>query len=119
VADVRQPVPGAEWLALSAELQAVTPVLACLNCGATMPSAASPPETPVDVTPSGHCGDCPPWRCEDCGETCSAAAPCSCWIKLGGMPLADIKALFANDDVLAIGGLGRHEPGETLNPPLS
>jgi hypothetical protein len=40
---------------------------------------------------------------------CSATALCSCWVKVDGLPLADIKALFASDDSLAIGGLGHHE----------
>ena len=64
---------------------------ACLNCGAaSMPGMASP----------AHCGKCPPWRCEDCGEM-DAPPPnsCSCWTALEGMALADIKAVFAAADL--------------------
>lgn len=98
-----QPVPGAEWQKLSSDEQAVTPILACAGCGAIK---ETPTGTPTDLFPSLHCGDCPPWPCGDCGEMCSATALCPCWIRLDGMPLADIKALFASDDQLAIGGLG-------------
>ncbi|NED75337.1 hypothetical protein G3I51_24040 [Streptomyces sp. SID9944] len=52
--------------------------------------------------PSLHCGDCPPWTCEDCGQTCSMQEPCQCWIVLDGMSLADIKAVFAADGTFNI-----------------
>ncbi len=63
---------------------------ACLNCGA--------PSGDATLTPT-HCGDCPPWRCEDCGQMDSMVAPCPCWISLDGMPLADIKGLLALGDL--------------------
>jgi hypothetical protein len=79
-----------------------TPILTCRGCGATKPE---PTGTPTDFFPSEHCGDCPPWRCEDCGEMDSAAKPCGCWTDLTTMPLADIKALFAAaDSRLSLGG---------------
>ncbi|MFE1451970.1 hypothetical protein [Streptomyces olivaceoviridis] len=71
------------------------PILACKGCGATKPE---PDGTPTDLFPSEHCGECPPWTCEDCRETCSATNLCSCWTRLDTLPLADIKALFAADD---------------------
>ncbi|MFJ9012370.1 hypothetical protein [Streptomyces canus] len=77
-------------------------ILTCKGCGATKPG---PTGNPTDLFPSEHCGDCPPWACETCGETCSAAALCSCWIQLGGMPVADIKALFARDGTFSADSL--------------
>ena len=46
--------------------------------------------------------------CRYCGKPIPRdRAPCpDCTISLDGMALADIKALFASDDALAIGGLG-------------
>jgi hypothetical protein len=64
----------------------------CLGCGVPAGTAASNP------VPS-HCGHCPPWTCDDCGQPCSMADPCACWISLDGMALADIKALFAASDL--------------------
>ena len=81
-------------------------LLACKGCGATKPG---PDGTPTDMFPSEHCGDCPPWTCEDCGNPCSSAALCSCWISLENMPLADMKALFAADGTFSLGGLGPQE----------
>jgi hypothetical protein len=78
-------------------------ILTCLNCGATKPE---PDGTPTDLYPSSHCGKCPPWKCEDCGEMSSAADLCSCWKSLDGIALADIKAVFAADGTFNIGGLG-------------
>lgn len=77
-------------------MSAPEPILACLGCGATKPG---PDGTPSDLFPSAHCGDCPPWICETCGEQCSAAALCSCWVSLEGMSLADIKATLALADL--------------------
>jgi hypothetical protein len=71
-----------------------TPILTCTNCGATKPA---PDGTPTDLFPSAHCGQCPPWTCQTCGEKCSAAALCPCWTSLDGMTTADIKAVFAAD----------------------
>lgn len=107
------PVPGKEWQLLSPELQAVTPILTCRNCGRTMRELN---DTPNDLFPSEHCGDCPPWRCEACGERSSAKSLCSCCISFDGMPLADIKALFAMDGTFNIGGLGtrRREDGSDV-----
>lgn len=99
------PMAGAEWKLLSPAVQAVTRILTCTNCRRTM---REPNGTPNDLFPSEHCGDCPPWRCEGCGEMSDAENLCSCWISLEGMPLADIKALFAADGTFSIGGLGKH-----------
>ena len=74
-------------------------ILCCKNCGATKPE---PDGTPTDYFPSDHCGECPPWQCTDCGETCSAAALCSCWIMLADLSLADVKAIFAADGMFNI-----------------
>lgn len=82
------------------------PILTCRGCGATKPE---PDGTPTDYFPSEHCGECPPWRCDDCGEMDSAAEPCGCWIDVTTMPLADIKALFAADGTFNVnpdGSLG-------------
>lgn len=81
-------------------------ILACKGCGRTKDG---PTGDPTDLFPSDHCGDCPPWRCGDCGEMDSIAAKCSCWVSLEGMPLADIKALFAEDGTFSVGGLGPRE----------
>lgn len=75
----------------------------CLGCGRT---ATGSQGDPTDLAPSQHCGECPPWRCEDCGEMCSATDPCPCWTSLDGLPLADIKGLLARAD-MSVGG--RHE----------
>lgn len=99
------PVPGHEWQLLPPEVQAVTPILTCLNCGRTM---RQPDGTPNDLYPSEHCGQCPPWRCETCGEMSDTENLCSCWISLEDTPLADVKALFAADGTFNIGGLGAH-----------
>lgn len=68
----------------------------CLGCGRT---AIGKQGDPTDVGPSRHCSHCPPWPCEDCGETCSSETLCSCWISLRGLPLADIKGLLALGDL--------------------
>lgn len=68
----------------------------CLGCGAT---AIGPQGDPTDVAPAQHCGNCPPWICDDCHGPCSTGAMCPCWISLEGLPLADVKGL------LALGGL--------------
>jgi len=64
----------------------------CRNCRA--------PVTALDTPIPDHCGLCPPWRCEGCGEM-DAPPPnsCSCWVPLEGMCLADIKAVFAAVDL--------------------
>jgi hypothetical protein len=53
----------------------------------------------TDVPTPEHCNQCPPTACAECGEVCVWATGdlCSCWTSLEGMPLADIKALFADD----------------------
>lgn len=71
----------------------------CRGCGWRMASVW--PEIPIPE----RCGHCPPWTCGDCEQPTSFADPCPCWVSLEGMALADIKAIFANDPELAIGGL--------------
>jgi hypothetical protein len=61
----------------------------CLNCGADAGD-----ENPPNPT---YCGQCPPWTCDGCGEPCSMADTCACYVSLDGMNLADLKALFADD----------------------
>ena len=77
----------------------MTGILACKGCGATKPA---PDETPTDLFPSAHCGDCPPWICESCGQWCSATALCPCWLSFDGMSVADIKAVFAADGMFNV-----------------
>ncbi len=62
----------------------------CLGCG----HDAGP-----DVPTPEHCGHCPPWKCDQCGDICSMQHPCACWISLEGMSLADLKAVFARADL--------------------
>lgn len=95
-----EPVTGLEWQKLSSEEQAVTPILDCRGCGQVKDS---PDGSFTDHVPSEHCGNCPPWKCPDCGEMDSAARPCSCWIDLTAMPHADVKALFAADGTFNVG----------------
>jgi hypothetical protein len=52
--------------------------------------------------PSEHCGECPPWTCETCGQECSAAKLCGCWVQLADLATADIKALFAADGTFSV-----------------
>ncbi|GLP64372.1 hypothetical protein TUSST3_09920 [Streptomyces sp. TUS-ST3] len=74
-------------------------ILTCKGCGATK---LYPTGDPTDLFPSEHCGDCPPWICEGCGETCSAVALCSCWVQLDTLLLADVKALFGADGTFSV-----------------
>ncbi|MEU0937607.1 hypothetical protein [Embleya sp. NPDC005971] len=67
-------------------------IMTCRGCGATKPG---PDGTPTDCFPSEHCGQCPPWRCETCGDMCSASDLCGCWITFEGMAFADVKAHLA------------------------
>lgn len=77
----------------------MTPILACRGCGRTK---TEPTGDPADFFPSEHCGDCPPWRCEDCGQMCSAAQKCPCWTDITTMAHADIKALLATDGMFSL-----------------
>jgi len=81
--------------------------LTCYGCGAT---AVGPQGDPTDIAPSSHCGKCPPWVCEDCGESSSSAEPCRCWTSLDGLPFADIKGLLALGN-LSIGSRTRPAGG--------
>ena len=67
------------------------PVNPCRACGA---------DVGIGNPQAEHCGKCPPWRCEDCGEM-DAPPPnsCSCWVPLAGLALADIKSVFAKADL--------------------
>lgn len=49
------------------------------------------------------CSDCPPQPCFNCGEPDSWNEPCSCTFSLKGVNLADLKAIFAKDE-LSVGG---------------
>jgi hypothetical protein len=73
-----EPVTGKEWLELSSEARAATPVLACKGCGRT--KAAITDERRESLVPAEHCWACPPWPCEDCGEMNSPTSKCSCFI---------------------------------------
>lgn len=81
-------------------------MLACTACGRIKDG---PTGDPTDLFPATHCGDCPPWLCDGCGEMDSAAQHCRCWVSLEGMSLADQKALFAADGTFSLGGLGPRE----------
>jgi hypothetical protein len=74
---------------------AVVLIPACRNCSATRVQTG----TPDDLLVADHCGKCPPWRCDDCGQMDSHAKPCPCWVSVEGIPLADLKALFAASDL--------------------
>jgi hypothetical protein len=91
---VAEPVTGEEWQKLGSAEQAVTPILDCLGCGRTKTALDG---DVTDIIPAQHCADCPPWRCDGCGEMDSVAEKCSCWIDLTTMAHADVKALFAED----------------------
>lgn len=39
--------------------------------------------------------ECPPYLCNDCGQSQPQTQPCGCFIRLDQMALPDIKALFA------------------------
>ncbi len=64
----------------------------CRGCGA---ASGIWPENPVPE----HCGECPPWICDQCGSWDSAAKPCPCWHTFENDSLADIKAMFATIDL--------------------
>jgi hypothetical protein len=85
-------------------------ILTCKGCGATK---QEPTGDPTDHFPAEHCGDCPPWRCGDCGETCAASAPCSCWTSLSDLAFADVKAVFAADGTFNLQRTTATNPGTT------
>ncbi|AHH20801.1 hypothetical protein NONO_c60250 [Nocardia nova SH22a] len=60
----------------------------CQGCGRTFHD---------DLPERARCGECPPRKCEKCGQMDAPGASCSCWISLEGMALADVKAMFARD----------------------
>lgn len=64
----------------------------CKGCGYTQTSQEPMPT-------ADHCWQCPPWECEDCGETLTVDDLCRCWTVVEGLPLADLKALFALGDM--------------------
>lgn len=59
----------------------------CKNCGRELD----------DVPEADYCSQCPPRRCEQCGEIYSMSDLCKCWVSIEDMAPADIKALFAMD----------------------
>lgn len=86
----------------------------CLSCAAERDGRCF---TASHQDGSGHAGRSAPCSgpqeqagdpCRYCGKPIAASgAPCpDCTISLEGMALADIKALFAGDERLTIGGLG-------------
>lgn len=68
----------------------------CQNCGSSLGNGEDHP-------PATYCWQCPPWQCEDCGDWLTVENLCRCWTGVEGMPLADLKALFAKGG-LSIGG---------------
>lgn len=91
-----------------------TPILACKGCGRTKHELTGDPD---DFFPSRRCGECPPWTCETCGEICSAAALCSCWVGFDGMTIADVKAAFAADAEAAPDGAAVFDIKPVTDPP--
>jgi hypothetical protein len=74
----------------------------CQNCGSPRGCGESREKHngeqcgPSCISAPSHCGECPPWRCEECGEM-DAPPPnhCKCWTTFEGMAPADIRGLFA------------------------
>ncbi|AGM28164.1 hypothetical protein MASS_1562 [Mycobacteroides abscessus subsp. bolletii 50594] len=64
----------------------------CLGCGSEVGQDGQCPRPE-------HCGNCPPWDCDECGQQCSISTTCGCWIFFEGMNLADIKAVLAAADL--------------------
>jgi hypothetical protein len=54
----------------------------------------------VSTPSAGHSLDCecPPYTCNDCGQSRPQREPCACFVSLEGMNLADLKALFSDDE---------------------
>lgn len=112
MSDTPTPLPGKDWRLLPVHLQAITSILTCSGCGET---TSKLPNNPTAIEPSDHCGKCPPWTCETCGEQSSAAALCSCWIQLDQLAPADVKALFAGDGTFNVGTDGHLTVAEPLD----
>lgn len=77
-------------------------MVVCLHCEHVISEGN---ETP---NPS-HCDQCPPYDCEFCGAPAGPGSghdPMCGGISFEGMPLADIKAIFAADGTFNLGGLG-------------
>lgn len=72
----------------------------CKGCGHLVPNGEG--STP----PPDHCGNCPPWVCDGCGQLDSMTQPCSCWVAVDHLPLADLKAVFASDGSFNVGTNG-------------
>lgn len=74
----------------------------CKNCGAER-GCGKPDcdgsESPSCKTAPEHCDQCPPWICDDCHETCSSKALCSCWTQVADINFADLKGIFAASDM--------------------
>jgi len=70
----------------------------CDRCGVvTPPTVGGPP--PEMRWHNLSCWRDTPWVCTDCGQldSCRAGGPtCACWINLADVPLADVKAMFAD-----------------------
>lgn len=75
----------------------------CLRCGVRLYLIGEQPDVFGWVWDGDDWIQAPPRRCEDCGEMGSNAAPCSCWVSVKDMPLADAKALFAADGTFNVG----------------
>lgn len=63
---------------------------ACRGCGTSSAHGDATPE---------HCPACPPTTCAECGgvNVWGTDDLCTCWVSIEEMPLADVKALFADD----------------------
>ena len=74
----------------------------CKGCGAVCghPKVEGHRQsTPAHHPPISGCPNCPPRKCDQCGEMDSADSHCACWISVEDIPLADLKALFASSDL--------------------
>ena len=78
-------------------------ILHCVGCGSEI-IRNDPSDFPAPIL---RCGDCPPTRCEVCGEMDAMDRRCSCWVALDGMAPADIKAIFAADGTFNVETDGR------------
>jgi hypothetical protein len=79
----------------------------CRSCAAERKGRCYSGGHPHHGTPCSGPSEKTGGPCRYCGKLIAGDPPCpDCTVSLEGMPLADIKALFASDDALAIGGTG-------------
>jgi hypothetical protein len=81
----------------------------CRSCAASRDGRCYSAGHPDHASPCSGPAEDAGGPCRYCGKPIAAAGqPCpDCTASLDSMPLAGIKALFAGDEALTIGGLGR------------